>query len=403
MRKPTLVLGLLLLGGCTDGDLARALGAEMYFVKLESEPAKTAAMVTQLADDFGFKPIHVYDSATQGFSVLLFPELAEEITKLKEVEYVRKDENDRKLPDEEEPTDDRLHDDPGPIIGAGEIPESIARIGGPYTRNATWCEVAVIDTGIDASHPDLNVVGEFDAVARSGGAPAPGRDPNGHGTHVAGTIGALANGEGVVGVAPGVPMHAIRVLDGNGSGYTTDIVAGLEYVLDHPEICVVNMSLGGPSPGAQDPMREAIQALEDRGVVVVIAAGNSADDTRKYTPAGLDLGIVVSAYDAAGGDNGFAWFSNYGDAVDIAAPGVSILSTWPGGGYAELDGTSMATPAVAGAVAVYKALKPNAGVNKVRNDLIDTAEAGYKGQTGKNGKHPEPLIDAAAFFDSAGG
>ena len=145
-------------------------------------------------------------------------------------------------------------------------------------------------------------------------------------------------------------------------------------------------------------MLDAIQALEDAGVLVVVAAGNEAQDTANVSPGGYPLGITVSAYDADGGDNGFAWFSNYGDEVDIAAPGTSILSTWPGGDYAELDGTSMATPAVAGAAAVYRAINPGAGVNKVRNAVQNTGEAGYAGQ---GGDHPENLISVEDFWADA--
>jgi subtilisin family serine protease len=172
----------------------------------------------------------------------------------------------------------------------------------------------------------------------------------------------------------------------------------LEYVLEHPEIRVVNMSLGGPVWDGDDPMYDAIVALEEAGVVVVVAAGNEAQDTINVAPASYDVGITVSAYDADGSDNGFAWFSNYGDAVDIAAPGTNILSTWPGGGWAQLDGTSMATPAVVGAVAVYRALNPTAGVDEIRSALSTTGENSYSGQ---GGDHPEPMTDAIAFWDAA--
>ncbi len=201
-----------------------------------------------------------------------------------------------------------------------------------------------------------------------------------------------------MGVAPGVELVALRALDENGSGYWTDIVAGLEYVLDHPEIRVVSMSLGGPAypDGVEDPMEEAIRRLVDSGVAVVIAAGNETQDTENVAPAGYDLGLVVSAYDNAGGtDNGFAWFSNFGDAVDVAAPGVDIPSTYPGGGYAELSGTSMATPLVAGAVAAYLAEHPRATGQEAMDAVVATGEDGYQGQ---NNRHPEPLIDIEALL-----
>ena len=187
----------------------------------------------------------------------------------------------------------------------------------------------------------------------------------------------------------------MRVLGADGSGYMSDILAGLEYVLDHPEIRVANMSLGGPAGSSLDSeLDEALQRLEDAGVVVAVAAGNESQNTRNVVPAGLDRGVVVSAYDAAGGDNGWAWFSNFGDAVDIAAPGVSIVSTWPNGEYASLDGTSMATPHVAGAAAVYLALNPNKGPAAVRNTLVSSAEQNL---TGQGGQHPEGLLDLAAL------
>ena len=244
------------------------------------------------------------------------------------------------------------------------------------------------------------MVGEIDIVADSGaGNAAPGYDPNGHGTHCAGTIGAKADGKGVVGMAPGVPLHAVRVLNDEGSGYWTDIVAGLEYVLDHPEIRVVSMSLGGPSWADEDddPMRDAIDALEAADVLVVIAAGNETDDTQFYAPAGYNLGLTVSAYDAAGGtDNGFAYFSNYGTAVDIAAPGVDIMSTYPDGNYTELSGTSMAAPLVAGAAIAYRAEFPNKDIAAVKKAFSNAGENDYQGQ---KRDHTEPLIDFAAMMD----
>ncbi|MEC8422728.1 MAG: S8 family serine peptidase, partial [Myxococcota bacterium] len=284
-------------------------------------------------------------------------------------------------------------------LGPDEVPAGIARIGGPYDTVVDFSaiHVAVIDTGVDSTHPDLNVVSGRDAdmVCNSGGDCADGGDPQGHGTHVAGTIGAAADGSGVVGVAPGVPIHDVRVLGADGSGYVSDILAGIEYVLDNPEIRVVNMSLGGPAGSALDgELDEAIRRMEDAGVVVSIAAGNEAQDTRNVVPAGLDRGIVVSAYDASAGDNGWAFFSNYGDAVDIAAPGVGIVSTWPGGDVAALDGTSMAAPHVAGAAAVYLALHPDKGPGQVRSAIVSTAENGLAGQ---GGDHPEGMLDLAAL------
>jgi subtilisin len=372
-------------------------------VKLDSEPAKVAGLAKGIAEAFDVELVHIYDSASEGMSVRLPHLLVPELEKVKEIEYIAEDGEERRLPDDEVPVDEDISSDPAVIVGPDEVPDSLVRIGAPYLGNVdlSGVHVAVIDTGVDAAHPDLNVVADIDIVAQSGsGKAAPGYDPNGHGTHVAGTIGARADSAGVVGVAPGVPIHAVRVLNKQGSGYWTDIVAGLEYVLEHPEIRVVNLSLGGPTMDGPDPMEDAIGRLEDAGVVVVIAAGNESQNTRRVAPAGYDLGVVVSAYDTAGGDNGWAWFSNFGDAVDIAAPGVAIASTWPDGQYADLDGTSMATPAVAGAAAVYLALRPNASPAQVRDALVNTADNSVPGQ---GAQHPEGLLDAEALFASVGG
>jgi subtilisin family serine protease len=394
MKRPTLPAPALLLAGlsltgCTELD-PNDVFSGIYFVKLEAEPAEVAALAQTIAADNGVEPLHIYDSASEGFTVRLPHELAPEVENLAVVEYVSQDEKgDLISPDEGEPI----------TLGPDEIPVGIARVGGPYDTVLDYSavHVAVIDTGVDSSHPDLNVVSGDDAdmVCNSGGDCANGGDPQGHGTHVAGTIGAAADGSGVVGIAPGVPIHAVRVLGSDGSGYVSDILAGCEYVLDHPEIRVVNMSLGGPAGSSLDAeLDEAIRRMEDAGVVVAIAAGNESQNTRNVVPAGLDRGIVVSAYDASAGDNGWAWFSNFGDAVDIAAPGVGIVSTWPGGDYAALDGTSMATPHVAGAAAVYLALNPGKGPNQVRNAMVDSAENGL---TGQGGDHPEGMLDLTAL------
>ncbi len=395
MKRAATLPMLALMVGCTTDDLD--LFTSVYFVKLDAEPAEVAGLANDLAGLFGLDVLHTYDSATQGFSVRLPDALVPDLRDRPEVEYVHLDEPTEKVPPEETETGGGTD---GTAPDPDEVPESIGRVGGPFLGPLNGIEVAVIDTGIDTAHKQLNVVAYEDFAAVSGADPADGEDPNGHGTHVAGTIGAIQDGKGVVGMAPGVPLHALRVLDASGAGYTTDIVAALEYVLDHPEIRVVNLSLGGPATSGPDPMRDAIEALEDAGVVVVIAAGNEAQDTENVSPAGYDLGVVVSAYDAAGGDNGWAWFSNYGDAVDVAAPGVGILSTWTGGGNETLDGTSMATPCVAGAVAGVLAVDPGLNAADVRALLEETGETGVEGA---NKKHGETLLDAAALFAAVGG
>jgi subtilisin len=364
----------------------------IYFVKLEAEPAQVASVVSQIVGGLSqdAEILHIYDSASEGFSVRVPHLLIGEIEMSPYVNAVYEDTGSEYITPY---NPDSIYE-----YGNGEIPAGIIRIGGPYIENVDLSNmhVAVLDTGIDSTHPDLNVVAEKDIVGETTGDYSNGKDPNGHGTHVAGTIGAIANGEGVAGVAPGVSLHAVRVLNGSGSGYYSDILAGLEYVLETPEIRVVNLSLGGPKSAETAPLKEAIKRLEDAGVIVCIAAGNEAQDTQNVAPAAYNYGVIVSAYDVSTSgtsisDRGFAWFSNYGDAVDIAAPGVSIHSTWPGGSYTHLDGTSMATPHVAGAVAAFLANSNEDWTGtEVRELLIETGENDYRGQ---DNQHPEPLLD----------
>lgn len=225
----------------------------------------------------------------------------------------------------------------------------------PGSASATV--VAVVDTGIDSSHPDLNVTNS------QGFGFANGLDQNGHGTHVAGTVGALHNTIGVIGVFPGVSLWSLRVLDAQGAGVSSDLVAGLDYAAQHAgQIQVVNMSLGGP---LDQTVTDATTALLQLGVVVVCAAGNSAQDAATGSPGSTPGVICVAALadsdglpggkgpvTPAGPDDTFANFSNFGSTVAVIAPGVDILSTAPGGGYQLLSGTSMASPHVAGLAAL---------------------------------------------------
>ncbi len=203
----------------------------------------------------------------------------------------------------------------------------------------------VIDTGIDLDHPDLNV-----DVGRSANFIWRGRntpnDGNGHGTHVAGTIGAIDNECDVVGVAAGATVVAVRVLDNSGSGSYAGVIAGVDYVAANAAADdVANMSLGGPRSQA---LNDAVEGAAGQGVWFALAAGNSSNDANNYSPASAEHANIftVSAIDST---DTFAWFSNYGNPpVDCAAPGVSVLSTKKGGGTTTFSGTSMAAPHVAG-------------------------------------------------------
>ncbi|MEK7513084.1 MAG: S8 family peptidase, partial [Patescibacteria group bacterium] len=203
-------------------------------------------------------------------------------------------------------------------------------------------KVAVVDTGISTSHPDLkaNVKGGYNAIRPSRGW----NDDNGHGSHVAGIIAALNNTQGVVGVGPAIDLYAVKVLNAGGSGYTSDVIEGIDWAVQHGAQ-VINLSLGS-SQGTQS-LHDAVTAARSAGVVVVAAAGNSGGAV--IYPAAYPEVIAVSATDQ---NNNLASFSSRGPEVDLAAPGVSVYSTYKSKSYATLSGTSMASPHVAGTAAL---------------------------------------------------
>lgn len=276
-------------------------------------------------------------------------------------------------------------------------------------------DIAVIDTGIDVLHPDLRVVGGADFSRNAFVCKSKSFDDgNGHGSHVAGTAAARDNGFGVVGVAPGARLWAVKVLSDSGSGYTSCVIKGVDWVTARAStIEVANMSLGG---GNSSSLCSAIAKSAAKGVVYAVAAGNSATDAKNTSPANCPDVLSTSAiadFNGKGGggapatcrsdvDDTFANFSNYGSVVDIAAPGVCILSTYKGGSYATFSGTSMASPHVAGAAGLYMLannINPSdaAGAAAVRDGLIAAgksqadANCGFSGDPDASTK-AEPLL-----------
>ena len=224
---------------------------------------------------------------------------------------------------------------------AQETPWGIARVNGGAAGN--FATAWVIDSGVELNHPDLNVdTARSASFLRKGN----GNDENGHGTHVAGTIAALDNNIGVVGVAPGAPVVAVQVLDRRGSGSTSGVIAGVDYVAQFGRPGdVANMSLGG---GISQSLDDAVTGAAAGGVRFVLAAGNEGQNANNSSPARANGPNVFTISAFAIGDN-FASFSNFGNPpVDFAEPGVAIKSTWLGGGYNTISGTSMAAPHFAG-------------------------------------------------------
>ncbi|MEK7848884.1 MAG: S8 family peptidase [Chloroflexota bacterium] len=264
----------------------------------------------------------------------------------------------------------------------------------------TGVDIAIIDTGIDQNHPDLvgNLAGGRNFVAKGSTVdPNAWNDDNGHGTHVAGTAAAVDNTIGVIGVAPTARLWAVKVLDRRGSGYLSDVIAGIYWAADSG-MEVVNLSLGikketlDQYPNDRQALQDAVDyAYLTRGVVVVAAAGNegAGTDTVIY-PARFDSALAVAATDS---NDARAPFSSTGPSVDLAAPGVSIYSTYKGGAYATMSGTSMASPHVAGAAAlVIQSLGSAWSNSAVVNRLTSTADD--KGAVGRDSLYGYGLVDA---------
>ncbi|KYH31974.1 S8 family peptidase [Neomoorella mulderi] len=248
------------------------------------------------------------------------------------------------------------------------IPWGVERIGAPKAWQEAAGEkvkVAVLDTGIDAGHPDLKANIRGTQNIKFPGWQA--GDGNGHGTHVAGIIAAVDNNFGVVGVAPRAEIYAVKIFNRRGNGYISDIIAGLDWALQN-KMQVVNMSFGTtrPSQALEEAVRRCVQA----GMVLVAAAGNEGKENSVMYPARCPGVIAVSAIDRK---NNLASFSSRGSEVTVAAPGVDILSTYPGGKYRAMSGTSMACPHVAGVAALVLSRDGHISGRQVVKTITSTA------------------------------
>jgi subtilisin len=255
---------------------------------------------------------------------------------------------------------------------AQNIPWGIDRIFGPQKYPfLAWQQpfqhsvsVAVLDTGIDQGHEDLPaLLGGTTTIDTTYW----GSDVHGHGTHVAGTISALNNSKGVVGVVPGIGIYSVKVMDDAGRGTTSSLIAGLQWVVNN-NIKVANMSLGTNT--YTKSLHEAVDAAYAKGTILVASAGNTSGGSVLY-PAAHDSVIAVSASTSS---NTLASFSSIGEQIEFIAPGASILSTIPGNNYSYYNGTSMAAPHVAGAAALTWSVNSSLTNSEVRQILRQTAQ-----------------------------
>ncbi len=335
---------------------ASAQQPESYIIVFHSDRVpgnQVGRTVSELARAHGLQPGFVYQHSISGFAATLPESRVQALMADNRVKSVTPDVEISLFP---QPAHHRPDHGRGPGNGddpdnGGDddestqvVPWGITRVGGPMVDSGkhAW----VIDSGIDLNHKDLNVNQSLgkNCVPR-------GRnsfdDGQGHGTHVAGTIAAIDNIIDVVGVSESTSLVPVRVLDNSGSGMLSWIICGVDHVAGNfSDGDVANMSLGGRTTDTS--LDEAVLAAADKGLLFAIAAGNSGADTKDFTPARTGTHENVYTVATIDQNDNFTSWSNYGEAVTFAGPGVAILSTKRGGGTEEKSGTSMSSPHIAG-------------------------------------------------------
>ena len=401
----------------------------------EEAPASGEEVIVVLEDDadpivaaqeLGVEPTHIYDGVFTGFAATM-PAAA--VAEARASDAVRQISRDGRVQTEDQ------------IVGTGVLRVGVLHTPGSQNLAITSpidADVAILDTGVDRGG-DLRVSGGASCVNEKHKKKGKGKnqhkghkhkhkkkddkskswaDDNGHGTHVASIAAALDNDQGIVGVAPGARVWAVKVLDENGGGSFSDVICGLNWVVNHSgTVDVVNLSLSGAGsdgPCESSPLHQAICNVVYSGVPVVVAAGNQGTDASTRVPASFDEVITVSGMadsDGAPGhagpgtctgqaDDTFLPFSNYGADVDVAAPGDCILSLGKDGKRRQESGTSSASPHVAGAVADFiqsftygNGFRPSP--DQVRTWLLTQASKPQNSEFGFSGDPdgvPEPML-----------
>ena len=380
-----------------------------YIVVLEEGDSELSDFIDLMSENAifqGVELVQVYEEVLNGLAIKVPNErVIEAIEKLPMVDYVENDVMTQAF--------------------AQTLPTGINRVDADSSSAQSGngngnvnVDIAIIDSGIDLKHSDLNVYHQKSFVTSSGFYSLFGtrtttaNDDNGHGTHVAGIAAAKDNSIGSVGVAPGAKLWAIKVLDSKGAGPLSTVIKGIDYVTQYADqIEVANLSLGCECKSSA--LDTAINNSVNSGIVFVVAAGNAGKDANTFSPANNPNVITVSAIGDSNGkcggngpttgygnDDALASFSNYGSVVDIAAPGAKIYSTYKGNTYATMSGTSMASPLVAGAAALYLSNNPDATPLTVKSTLLSEGSNaymacdgnGYGYFTGDKDQYREPLL-----------
>jgi hypothetical protein len=396
----TVALPVLPTGSAAPRAAAQATAGDEVIVVLAdgADPKAVAA-------EMGVTPTHIYRHVFTGFAGTLPAEAAAAARSSRLAVGI--------FPDEEVQ------------IEGQKIPTGVRRAGVPHEPGAKRlqidspidADIAIIDTGV-SRHPDLNVVDGKSCVVKKNDEKKgkPWEDEYGHGTHVAGTAAAKDNGKGVAGVAPGARIWSVKVFDASGRGPISDVICGLDWVAKKSDrIDVANMSLsasGGEGSCNHTALHKAVCKVVEKGVVVVVAAGNQGRSAGIRVPASYDEVITVSAFadtDGKPGGNGplrcgsiddrFLSYSNYGPDVDIMAPGACILSLQHDGKPKKSSGTSSAAPHVSGAAAHFiarekKATGKRPSPEETRQWLLTEASRSQQqdGVTGDHDNHPEPVL-----------
>lgn len=344
-----------------DSSQAKGIIKNQYIVILNKDAGPSIDFAQNIAKQHGAKVLQSYDTVLKGFAIYL-PDTAATafVEAMKKNPQVLSIENDTVMKID-------ATTQSNPDWGLDRIDQKALPLNSAYSylQTGSGTTAYIVDTGILSSHQQFSgrVLSGYTAISDGNGT----SDCNGHGTHVAGTVGGSTYG-----VAKNVNLVPIRILGCDGSGASSNVIAGLDWILKNgKKPAVVNMSLGGDASTSLD---SAVENLFDNGYVMVVAAGNSNTDACNASPARVSKALTVAATDST---DTRASYSNYGSCVDIFAPGSQINSSWIGSNTATkvLNGTSMATPHVAGVVAEMLQSTPTATPQTISTNLLNQASS----------------------------